>query len=401
MRLNRILYFVLLFLSFVFVYFYGGRVPYMLFYLVIALPIVSVLYTVLLYFSFTCRGTIENNHVLKGRRTNYIFEIYNKSPFLYPYIRIEFLESAKLLSEDLKPRFFSLLPFSRKKLCYELNCKYRGVFDVGIKSIELRDFLGIFSFKRRPKRHNNIIIYPNVIILESFTPALCLLSESTTASGNSVMEDTDVISEIRPYSYGDNPKRIHWKLTSKLSSLMVKKYRNNNNNSINVYIDVRKNSFGYIENIEIEDKIIEAALSIIYYCLSNRISTNVIYFDNEYAKIKANNLFMFKEVYDVASKLSFSGNTDINEVIERDLQNSAIPEAVIIVTCNPDFNPNSFILNRYLPKGNISLVYISPNKLAPDIVQKEKSSLDSISDSGINLYSMGTNDDIKKVLEKL
>ncbi|HHW00073.1 MAG TPA: DUF58 domain-containing protein [Clostridiaceae bacterium] len=373
----------------------------MLFYLAIALPIVSVLYTVLLFFAFTCRGTVENSHVLKGKKTNYIFEICNKSPFLYPYIRIEFLESAKLLSEDIRPKVFSLLPFSRKKLNFELNCKYRGIFDIGIKSIELRDFLGIFSFKRKPKRHNNIIVYPHVIILESFTPVLSILSESNLASRSSVIEDMDVISEIRPYSYGDNPKRIHWKLTSKLSNVMVKKYQNNYNNNINIYIDVRKNSFSYVENIATEDKIIEAAISIIYYCLSNNISTNVVFFDNNYVKIEANNIFMFQEVYDVVSRLSFTGNTDINQLIERDLQNNLIPEAVIIFTCNTDFNPNSFILNRYLPKGNISLVYISPSKHISGIAQKEKSTLDSMSDSGINLYSIGTDDNIKDVLEKL
>jgi len=401
MRLNRIIYFVLLFMSFVFVYFYGGRVPYMFFYLVTALPIVSLLYTVILCFSFTSRGKIENNRVFKGTKTNYIFKICNKSPFLYPYIHIEFLESAKLLSEDLRSRIFSLLPFGRKTLCFELDCKYRGVFDIGIKSIEFRDFLGIFSFKRKPKRHNNIIVYPNVIILESFSPVLVLLSESNLPSGSSDMEDTDVISEIRPYSYGDNPKRIHWKLTSKLSNLMVKKYQNNYNNSINIYIDIRKNSFKYAENIAIEDKIVEAALSIIHYCLSNKMCTNIIYCDNDYAKIEANNPFMFQEIYDVVSKLSFSGNTDINQVIERDLQINPLPEAVIIVTCNSDFNPSSFVLTRYLPKRNISLVYISPDKFTTGIAHKEKSMPASLSDSGINIYSIGIDDDIKKILEKL
>ncbi len=405
MRLNRILYTVLLFMSLIFVYFYGGRVPYTLFYLVIALPVVSVLYTALSYFSFTCRETVKDNHVIKGSKIDYFFEIRNNSPFLYPYVHIDFPESAKLLSEDFQPMIFSILPFGRKKLCFELDCKYRGVFDIGIRSVEFRDFLGIFSFRHKPGRHNSIIVYPHVIILDSFTPVLTLLSEYNLTSRNSFMEDTDEISEIRPYSYGDNPKKIHWKLTSKLSTVMVKKYRNNYNNRINIYIDTRKNSFSYMENIVTEDKIIEAAISIIHYCLSNRISTNIVYFDNDYSKIEARNPFMFQEVYDAIAKLSFSGNTGINQVIERDLQVNPVPEAVIIITCNSDFNPDSLILNSCLPKENISLVYVTPYKLAPanvqqGIIHKGKSALESMSDSGINIYSIGTNDDIKKVLER-
>lgn len=396
MRLNRVIYFIFLFMSFVFVYFYGGKVPYMFFYLVIALPVVSVFYTVLLYFGFTCRGIIENNHVLKGTKTNYIFEIHNKSLLLYPYIKIEFLESAKLLSEDLRPRTFSLLPFGRKKLCFELDCKYRGVFDIGIKSVEFRDLLGIFSFKRKPKRYNNITVYPNIIILEYFSPVFTLLSESNLTSCNLDMEDTDVISEIRPYSYGDNPKKIHWKLTSKLSNLMVKKYQNNCSDSITIYIDIRKNSFSCIENIAVEDKIIEAAISIIYYCLSNRISTSIVYFDNNYTRIKADNISIFQEVYNIVSKLSFSGNTDINQVIETDLQSGPVPEAVIILTCNSVFNPHNLVLKRYLPERSINLVRISPDNL----VYSGNSIFDSVSDLGVNVYSMGINDDIKEVLEK-
>ena len=41
---------------------------------------------------------------------------------------------------------FALNPFSHKTFDCQWECKYRGDYTVGIDYIEIRDFLGLFSF---------------------------------------------------------------------------------------------------------------------------------------------------------------------------------------------------------------------------------------------------------------
>ncbi len=52
MAVNRLIYGILLVLSVLFANFYGGKIPYMLLFITLLLPLFSFLYTLVLFASF-------------------------------------------------------------------------------------------------------------------------------------------------------------------------------------------------------------------------------------------------------------------------------------------------------------------------------------------------------------
>ena len=60
------MYIALLLSSITFIYFYGGKVPYMLFYIVLLLPVVSLLYTGFIFLRFKYGQAIDKKNCNKG-----------------------------------------------------------------------------------------------------------------------------------------------------------------------------------------------------------------------------------------------------------------------------------------------------------------------------------------------
>jgi len=68
MQRNRILYSFLYVLSLIFIYFYGGKIPYMLFYTVLLLPFVSIAITSIAFVRFKYVQDIDKRSVVKARK---------------------------------------------------------------------------------------------------------------------------------------------------------------------------------------------------------------------------------------------------------------------------------------------------------------------------------------------
>lgn len=79
MRLNRILYITLLIMALTFVYYYDGKVPYMFFYTVLLLPVVSFLQMVAGYFILRYEQNLNNDSIIKGDEVTLRVNITNKS----------------------------------------------------------------------------------------------------------------------------------------------------------------------------------------------------------------------------------------------------------------------------------------------------------------------------------
>jgi len=203
----------------VFIYFYGGKVPYALFYTVILLPVFSLLYTIVVYLRFKYGQETDKRFVTKGDRVNFLFSINNEDFFIYPYIKIAFHGAKTIFANQFQIKNFSLLPFHGKTYSLELQCNYRGSYEIGINSVEIEDFLGLFTFRYNVFEPKYVTVYPRIVVLERFYLKTDFMSESHSVL-NSKSEDMSTIADFRKYAYGDSLKRIHWKLTAKSGDIM-------------------------------------------------------------------------------------------------------------------------------------------------------------------------------------
>jgi uncharacterized protein (DUF58 family) len=398
MKKSRILYVCLFATALIFAYFNGGKIPYMMLYTVILIPVVSLAYMTLVYFRFKYGQELDKKFVTKGDRINFIFSINNEDFFIYPYISVSFYGSQTIFENQVQVENFSLTPFSGKSCALELKCNYRGNYEVGISSIEFDDFFGLFKFRYRIFEPKYVTVYPRIIYLEKFRLKTDYMSESHSIL-NSRDEDMTTISDVRKYQYGDNLKRIHWKLTARAQELMVKKFQSTSEANTLILLDLHKNFYAPGENIIIEDKLIEAAVAVLYYCLSKWIPVNLAFFSGGLQCIHAKNHQTFNEIYEVLAKVKFSDNVPVKDLLDIFTDNALRSSSVIIFTSNLDYDLYSQ-LHKTLHYGyDISLIYISPEKITGTKNSDAEKIMDSLTEIGVTSYKINIDDDVKEILE--
>ncbi len=399
MKQNRILYFCLFFLALIFIYFYGGRIPYAFFYVIVLLPVISLLYTFLVYLRFKYGQDTDRKFVTKGDKVNFIFSIHNEDFFFYPYVKVTFYGAETVFAKQFQIKNFSLAPFHGKTFSFELLCNYRGNYEIGINSVEIEDFLGLFTFRYNVFEPKYVTVYPCIVYLDRFFLKTDFQSESHSIL-NSRNEDMATISDIRNYAFGDSLKRIHWKLTAKSGDLMVKKFQSTSETSVVMILDLKKNPYTSGINVAVEDKVIESIVSVLHYCLYNWIPVTLIYYSGRLVTVQARNHLMFNEIYEILARVKFNESIPVKDLIEVYTNDTIAKTNLLLFTSNLDYELYDRIYKTTVSGFDVSLLYTSPESLTGSATGDVDNILASLPEIGVNAYKIGVNDDTKLVLER-
>jgi uncharacterized protein (DUF58 family) len=398
MRKSRVLFICLFFLALSFTYFNGGKVPYMLLYTMLILPVISIAFTLVIYLRFKFGQDLDKRFVTKGDKVNFIFSINNEDFFPYPYLRVSFHGSNTIFENQYQIKSFSLNPFSGRNYNFELQCNYRGNYEIGIDYVEIEDVFGLLKLRYTLDEPKYITVYPKIIYLEKFRLKTDFTSEAQTIL-NTREEDMTTISDVRKYQYGDSLRRIHWKLTARTQELMVKKFQSTSETNTLMMLDLKSNNFSLGENIILEDKLIEAAVAVLYYCLYKWIPVELVYFSDTLYSISAKNHLMFNEIYEALAKVKFNGEIAVEDLLEIYSENALNSTNVVLFTSNLNYDLYGQIYKTACTGYNVSLVYISPEKLTGVRDEEVEDILSSLPEIGIDSYRIGIDDDIKVILE--
>lgn len=395
---NRILYGAIVFLSFIFTYFYGGKVPYMLFYVTLILPVVSLLYTGIIYFRFKYFQDTDRKTVLKGESINFLFSVSNEDFFIYPYITVNLYGTDAVFNREMQRKSFSLAPRRGKKYTFSLECKYRGQYQVGIRSIEIEDFLGIFRWNYGAGEPVPITVYPKIIHLERFRLQTNFISEAHSILNNRY-EDMSTISDMRKYQYGDSLKKIHWKLSAKMNEIMVRNYQSTSQTSVTMFLDLKQNRFSPEQNIMLEDKLIESVVAVLHYCLANWIHVNLVYYAEEIVTIEGKNPMEFDGIYNILSTIAFSSPVEVKDIINIHVNDNMIKTNLLIFTSNLSDELYEEIYRTKLLGYETGLIYVVPDRSDDKGDRQADSILPYLTEMGVNTYKIDIEDSIKEILE--
>lgn len=412
MKLNRILYLSLLIITFTFVYYYGGKVPNMFFYTVLVLPIVSFTYMLIGYFMLKYEQSLDNDLIFKGDKVTLTVNITNRSFFILPYISISFLNDKGGVIQKHKINNISLQPFSKREISIDYIYKYRGDFKLGVSTIEVQDFLGIFKVILKNKTPLYITVYPQIIDIDEFYLSSGYLSDNVSSIGGG-KEDISTIEEINKYNYGDSLRKIHWKLTAKTNELMIREYEKVGSRSAILILDLQSDNFEVEKNAAIEDKLLETTIAILRYCIYNDAEVKLIYDSKGINAINYSNSLDFQKAYEALAKVEFNQKTSFKDIIESEV-NCNIGKADIIIAT---FNINYILyeeLNKAILLGcNITLIYIYGNEKIESNKEEYKENLSKahgdneaktilalLSELGIKLYEINIEEDIQAVFKQ-
>ena len=206
MKRSRINYLIILILSFVYILFDGGFLPYTLFYIVLLLPVASIIYIIIVYNTFRYVEKLNKREYKKGEMLDYTLRIENSTPLFITYFTVYMHMEGQMLIKGMKNEHLILKPFSKQEFSFNVPILYRGKYKVGISHIEIRDFLNLISVKYLPGETKLIRVYPRILPMEQHNIQYVRVAENEYLSHNKETGHSEV-RDIREYMYGDSLKR--------------------------------------------------------------------------------------------------------------------------------------------------------------------------------------------------
>ena len=322
MKRNRCILAGMILASGIFASFYGGNVPYAIFYLTLSLPVLSLLYTFFVYVRFRLYQKIDERKVLKGEMVPYAFTLSNEDILPFTNIKVNFFTDKSYVAAAGGKTDYLLLPGQSDTLHTTLCCKYRGEYDVGVKSVEITDFLFLFSITYPNNSRLNLTVLPRVFPLERLGIAM---EEIDPKCGRSIPRAQEELLDVdvRKYAPGDSRRYIHWKASARRQELLTRRLSGNARMKVLLFMDLSPIREKELLRIITEDQIVESALSVADYYRKKGTDLTVFYDRAGYRREDIHSDGDFKLFYEKCFSLHFNAASGFNEFLLKSVKNQS------------------------------------------------------------------------------
>jgi len=257
------------------------RITVVFFAAVIVLPIFSYFLMLLNYAFVKFEVSVDKKIYDKKEQASTVIRISNEGLLPTPFIKVKIIQiddNGKSANENIYA--LSLPPMKSVDFKNNIVMKRRGLYEVGIKSVELYDIFGLFKFKKSVNIIEEILVLPKRILLYGNMAQSITSEDGEEKNKRKIGEDRTIVSHIRDYAEGDNINAIHWKLSSKKDDLIVKVYDRPNDNNIMIVADMQAHEFEDPDLWEESgDIVVESALAIALKCVYEGKSCVLYWYD--------------------------------------------------------------------------------------------------------------------------
>lgn len=206
---------------------YDGYILMLFVYMLIILPVITFICALITKKKIYVEMQTKNPVSMKNQ--TFMMKLLFKNNSIFPASRIALVFTYwNQFSKDVRKEIYSISVGSNcmQNVACEIFSEYCGNIEFGIVNMRLYDLLGIWKFKIPVSHSVNVSILPDMpeiaeLILKGGSD-IFLEEEiySTSRSG----DDPSEIFRVREYAEGDKINRIHWKLSAKEGTLMVKDF---------------------------------------------------------------------------------------------------------------------------------------------------------------------------------
>lgn len=338
--IRRGIYLLLIVISLVFLSFYGGPLPYMVFFALIINMIVSMIYIMYIFNSIRISQDILEHSVDKNQYVKLKFQIGNEGMLAGTSIKLNFNHEFSEVSgcEELEHIGLEPKQYIVKEL--ELLCRYSGTYYAGVDSIEITDYFGIFHIRFEMPQRMKVVVRPRILKIDNLK--FLNDNEQQVNSSNYRQDEAVVDNETRLYQSGDNAGMIHWRNSMKMQKLLVRTMSAEEAYDYIVIIDETIRLKDNVERIISADKVRETAIAVINYMYS--CGYNIGCAMGHTGIIRMNDQYGLTQLYNRISGCNFVGDNNVSNVIENAIYDTAYSGGVyagegqqtyIIVSVNP------------------------------------------------------------------
>ena len=158
-----------------------------------------------------------------------------------------------------------------------LQFKVRGLYKVGAEAVVFYDFLKLFSIKKKLNKTDVVVIGPRPLKLELPVQTSRQEQENTVTAGGHETKYNGDMAGIREFNEYDTLRQVHWKLSARLSKMIVKTYWENSCDNIMVLADLFPYESDQLLNRRLTDCVVEIALELTSRLADQGIRTTLGY----------------------------------------------------------------------------------------------------------------------------
>jgi hypothetical protein len=188
--------------------------------LVALLPLVAALWIARAGNRLGLARTLGASQVEAGQRASVHLELTN----LGPTTGVLLVEEQIPWALGARPRFVidAMRPGWSRHIDYQVQAEVRGQYDIGPLHVRVNDPFGLLELRRTFTRTASLVVIPTTEPLPSIP-----LQGAWTGSGDNrprpFASGSAADVTVREYRMGDDLRRVHWRTTAKVGTLMVRR----------------------------------------------------------------------------------------------------------------------------------------------------------------------------------
>ncbi|MGI6257924.1 MAG: DUF58 domain-containing protein [Anaerovoracaceae bacterium] len=331
---NRIIYFILFLLGVLIFVLTNTYHTLLLLLVIIVLPVLS--FSLL----FLSKGGLKIQVDLpismeRGGETVFYCHLTNGSffPIARVVMEISWLNQLTYSSGSQRIRA-SIGGKQSERLILEINSPACGATLFSVDKIRVLDVLGLFAFKVSPPGDKATVVYPSLSSVETgIDKSVETLGEGVKYSTEKSGFDVSEIFSLKEYVPGDEVRKIHWKLSSKLDKPIVREFSLPLNYSVFLLIELVR------DEEPLMNKSVETFFSLSRSLLEEGINHNIAWYDGGESLFHVRGLDTFEDLEYVMADLltSFSYEEPTLAVEHYILENYISPHSTLIyITSKPN-----------------------------------------------------------------
>ncbi len=296
MIISKIIYVLVVLMVYVFSILYIDNLALVILLACLMLPV--FLGIVMLVGSIKMRFVIKTKEHSCYRNDSVDFKVIAEKALWLPVCYKFTVKAINKYTGEVSTRTFKGIISSREQeLSFKMKCTHCGHIQIDICNSKVYDYLKIFSKKLKMSGTCNLVVMPNLHEFEGKLVTMPTLNdESNVYSPVKSGDDPSEIFDIHQFKDGDDPRRIHWKLSSRSEEYFVKEYSHPLLNSIVLLIDNQQ------RNISKHDGLFDLALSMSNFLLQNKIGHKMAVLSEDLV-LKVCNITNDDELFDTADGL--------------------------------------------------------------------------------------------------